>query len=136
MEYRKEECAEQSKIGYLCFERHCKTQYCNNIRTNNLNSTTGSQLFHPSTQKCENYDCNMPTCSSLMLKHSTLVKGKCKKGSLEGARCTVKCNQGFTPALPFEIMCSGGKWLVDGDAPRCTPVDCGEKKIKNAVVRK
>ena len=95
----------------------------------------GSKLFHPSTQKCNEYECKMPQCLKLMLKYATQIK-ECKKGSVEGDRCTVQCNRGFTPVAPFEIICSNREWLVDGAAPQCTPVDCGEPKIKNAVICK
>jgi hypothetical protein len=48
----------------------------------------------------------------------------------------VQCDRGFTPVAPFEVMCTGGEWLVDGEAPRCTPVDCGKPKIENAEICK
>lgn len=77
----------------------------------------------------------MPQCLKLMLKHATQIK-ECKKGSLEGDRCTVQCNRGFTPVAPFEIICSNREWQVDGAVPKCTPVDCGTLKIKNAEICK
>lgn len=70
-----------------------------------------------------------------MLKHSKEIKS-CVKGSLEGETCRVACDKGYTPDTPFDVMCSGGEWLVDNEKPQCTPVDCGEPKIQNAEIRK
>ena len=92
----------------------------------------GSQLFHPNTQKCQDFQCIMPKCAKLMLRHSKQLSSKCSKRGVEGDTCTEQCEKGFTPVAPFEVMCSDGKWLVDGEVPQCTPVDCKEPVISNA----
>lgn len=70
------------------------------------------------------------------MKNVIQIKGKCKKGGVDGEKCTVECNEGFNPDTPFEIICLGGKWLVNGKTPKCTLVDCGLPKIENAQISK
>ena len=95
-----------------------------------LQNCASTELFHPRTQKCRQYKCNVPECPKLVVKHSQEVT--CKKGKRDGDVCSVKCRKGFIPGKQFEAICSSGEWLVDGEVPQCTPVDCGLLVIQNA----
>ena len=95
-----------------------------------LQNCESTELFHPVAQKCHQYKlCNMPECPKLIVKHS---HSKCKKGKREGDMCNVQCENGFTPRKPFQAICVRGEWLVDGEPPLCTPVDCGLPILRNA----